>query len=349
MASDAAAPLLSGAPRKAPPPEAPSFGVLLISAIALIVAGLLVMATLIGIFVAAEHEGPKGVIGPIGTPGNPGPTGNPGPPGAPGTAGAGGPPGPTGIYGEIGAPGTPGIDGVPGDTGEAGPPGPPGPPGVAVPGVPGFACWDTNMNGLCDLASEDINGDAACTPADCIGPQGFTGGVGFTGPVGATGPTGSAGPAGPDVTYSLLSFCNVYAASFMSDSGTLDPPTLVFRYTIAPEVTIVRNIGTLFFPFAPTTLIDVQTTLVYDCRPGGFVMGVNFPPAGFFMPVHYSYGTNNQFYDAFADFNADGYVILRNANRFGVFPQDLININPTWQGFAIETNSFGEDCLLESF
>jgi hypothetical protein len=30
-----------------------------------------------------------------------------------------------------------------------------------------FACWDLNKNGVCDIASEDINLDGECTERDC--------------------------------------------------------------------------------------------------------------------------------------------------------------------------------------
>jgi hypothetical protein len=34
------------------------------------------------------------------------------------------------------------------------------------------ACWDLNGNAACDAASEDLDGDGACTVADCAGPPG---------------------------------------------------------------------------------------------------------------------------------------------------------------------------------
>jgi hypothetical protein len=58
------------------------------------------------------------------------------------------------------------------------------------------ACWDLNQNGVCDLATEDINGDGACTVQDCRGPQGPRGATGATGLQGTQGPAGPAGPKG---------------------------------------------------------------------------------------------------------------------------------------------------------
>lgn len=54
----------------------------------------------------------------------------------------------------------------------------------------GVACWDVEDNGVCDLATEDMNGDGDCTAEDCEGPPG---------PVGPQGP--SAMPAGSILPY----------------------------------------------------------------------------------------------------------------------------------------------------
>jgi hypothetical protein len=56
------------------------------------------------------------------------------------------------------------------------------------------SCWDVNNNGNCDVATEDVNGDGACTAHDCRGLQGPRG---DTGSPGLQGPTGPAGPIGP--------------------------------------------------------------------------------------------------------------------------------------------------------
>lgn len=65
------------------------------------------------------------------------------------------------VTGVVGPPGPPGMPGMPG------PPGPPGAPGAN--GTDGFSCWDLNQNGMCDLGTEDVNGDSMCTTADCAG------------------------------------------------------------------------------------------------------------------------------------------------------------------------------------
>jgi hypothetical protein len=76
----------------------------------------------------------------------------------------------------------------------------------------GTACWDLNGNGVCNLASEDADGDGACDAVDCRGvpgppgapgqagpqgPQGLQGPGGAQGPQGATGPEGPQGEPGP--------------------------------------------------------------------------------------------------------------------------------------------------------
>ena len=75
-----------------------------------------------------------------------------------------------------------------------------GSPGVATVGTArcaGGACWDLNLNGSCDVSSEDKNGDGKCTPDDCKGLQGLTGPQGPQGQPGATGPQGPKGDPGP--------------------------------------------------------------------------------------------------------------------------------------------------------
>lgn len=79
-------------------------------------------------------------------------------------------------------------------TGATGPRGFHGPAGT--PGKDGYQCWDRNLNHVCDLSSEDQNGDNLCTIDDCIGPTGPRGFNGTIGPQGLTGPTGPTGPRG---------------------------------------------------------------------------------------------------------------------------------------------------------
>ncbi len=57
-------------------------------------------------------------------------------------------------------------------------------------------CWDGNNNGICDVATEDTNGDGACTAQDCRGLQGPRGDTGYPGLQGPTGPAGLTGPKG---------------------------------------------------------------------------------------------------------------------------------------------------------
>ena len=87
-----------------------------------------------------------------------------------------------------------------------GPQGEPGEPGAD--GKDGLNCWDLNGNGVCDLATEDRNGDLVCDALDCRGEKGEQGERGEPGTPGADGsdgmpgeqgPTGPAGPTGPSL------------------------------------------------------------------------------------------------------------------------------------------------------
>ena len=109
-----------------------------------------------------------------------------GPDGATGNTGA------TGGTGATGATGSIGPQGVQGNTGVTGSQGAPGPPGGQGPA--GSSCWDrVSGDGLCNITTDDTNGDMACSPADCVGPVGVLGSVGPIGPVGPTGIIGAAG------------------------------------------------------------------------------------------------------------------------------------------------------------
>jgi hypothetical protein len=46
---------------------------------------------------------------------------------------------------------------------------------MGMTGTTGLACWDLDENGACDAATEDTDGDGACTTADCRGSTGQTG------------------------------------------------------------------------------------------------------------------------------------------------------------------------------
>jgi len=95
-----------------------------------------------GFFTAADCQG---AIGPTGLTGATGPTG------PTGLTGATGPTGPQGLQGV----GTIGATGATGPTGDN-----------------GTACWDLNDDEVCDLGTEDPNGDGVCDALDCAGPPG---------------------------------------------------------------------------------------------------------------------------------------------------------------------------------
>ena len=108
--------------------------------------------------------------------GPPGPEGPQGQQGDSGPAGAAGPQGPKGDKGDIGLTGATGPQGDPGPAGATGPQGDPGPAGATGPqgpqGNPGLHCWDSNENGLCDAAAEDVDKNSVCDVNDCtVSPQ----------------------------------------------------------------------------------------------------------------------------------------------------------------------------------
>lgn len=129
------------------------------------------------------------------------PTGLVGPQGPKGADGAMGPQGPAGADGAMGPIGPVGETGATGPMGPMGPMGPAGADGATGPQGPrGFACWDSNENGACDVADEDRDASGTCEVADCVGaqgPVGPTGATGAVGPQGATGPQGAVGETGP--------------------------------------------------------------------------------------------------------------------------------------------------------
>jgi len=142
-------------------------------------------------------QGEKGDPGPMGLQGLQGEKGDPGIQGIQGiqgVAGATGAPGPKGdkgdqgIQGVAGATGAPGPKGDKGDQGIQGVAGPAGQDGA--PGADGLACWDTNGNGACDPATEDLTGDQLCMVDDCQGAEG----IGATVAIGSvvTGAPGAA-------------------------------------------------------------------------------------------------------------------------------------------------------------
>lgn len=106
-----------------------------------------------------------------------------------------------GAPGERGADGEDGINGMDGTQGPMGDPGDPGENGMdGMVGIPGTACWDLSENGVCEVNTEDQNGDLICDVLDCVGevgPEGAQGPAGAQGAQGPQGPAGAVGPQGP--------------------------------------------------------------------------------------------------------------------------------------------------------
>ncbi len=161
------------------------------------------------------RTGVPGPVGPVGPEGPQGAQGEPGPQGVQGPQGDVGPEGPQGEpgvacwdldgdgvedleedinedgqYDALDCVGPKGEQGVQGEQGIQGEQGVPGEKGDA-----GLACWDSNSNGVEDLA-EDINGDGSYDALDCVGPQGEQGVKGDTGEQGLQGQQGEPGIRG---------------------------------------------------------------------------------------------------------------------------------------------------------
>ncbi|GJM14916.1 MAG: hypothetical protein DHS20C13_02430 [Thermodesulfobacteriota bacterium] len=126
-------------------------------------------------------QGDQGAQGPQGPAGPQGPTGATGPQGPQGSSGPPGPQGAQGNPGPIGATGPAGADGVDGADGAQGP--------------AGQACWDIDNDNVCNLTTEDADGNGTCNVNDCIGPEGP---MGLQGEIGPAGPQGIQGVAGAD-------------------------------------------------------------------------------------------------------------------------------------------------------
>jgi len=174
-----------------------------------------------------NHDGSCTVLDCVGPRGPQGPQGNNGHDGVPGPPGATGPPG---------------HDGAPGGQGPKGDNGPPGPAGN--PGGDGHHCWDLNQNGVCDLATEDVNLDGMCNVHDCKGSKGDPGANGhdgIPGPPGSQGPpglTGGNGPQGPKGDKG--------DAGFQGPQGPKGDPgvSMVHRHTASQGMASIPNNGT---------------------------------------------------------------------------------------------------------
>lgn len=127
----------------------------------------------------AGAKGSTGATGATGATGTSGATGTAGPQGS---TGATGPQGSTGATGTAGATGSQGATGATGANGTQGATGSQGPTGTqGASGTNGQSCWDLNGDGVCDVATEDKDGNGACDAADCQGAAGTNGNNGAPG------------------------------------------------------------------------------------------------------------------------------------------------------------------------
>lgn len=122
--------------------------------------------TPMGDVICGAAIGPKGDRGDPGPQGLQGLKGEQGIRGPKGDTGAQGSQGPQGPAGPTGPKGSTGATGATGATGPRGPQGPQGTPGLVI----GYACWDLNGNGNCDIDTEDSTQDGACGITDCRWP-----------------------------------------------------------------------------------------------------------------------------------------------------------------------------------
>ncbi len=148
------------------------------------------------IFQGTNVSDPEELRGPRGINGTRGPQGATGPQGEQGVQGSAGDRGLRGFQGEAGVNGTAGPEGMVGPAGAQGAEGPLGPTGPQ--GADGYSCWDTNMNHVCDLGTEDKNNDTQCDTDDCQGQRGPAGNLGPAGEMGVQGPQGPTGAQGVD-------------------------------------------------------------------------------------------------------------------------------------------------------
>ncbi len=80
-------------------------------------------------------------------------------------------------------------------------------------GPAGVSCWDFNMNGTCDLPTEDPTNDSACSVADCNG---------VPGPAGAAcWDLDASGTCGPGEDYNGDFLCDMYDCRAVDGTGNL--------------------------------------------------------------------------------------------------------------------------------
>lgn len=143
----------------------------------------------------------------------------------------------------------------------------------------GFSCWDLNQNGMCDLMSEDVNGDGNCTTADCAGApcwdlngnlvcdlmtedidmDGNCTVLDCQGPPGVNGTDGMQGPPGPVVPIGDLTdveITNATTSHFLHfENGTwVNRPItgLIPTVTVSPPPAMA--------PIVPLTTVTISAT-----------------------------------------------------------------------------------------
>lgn len=327
--------------------------------VAMITVSMIVLGTFALLLFSFKERGPQGTagdVGAIGPPGPPGFMGKIGGPGVPGGPGILGPVGPAGQPGPPGPVGAPGTDGDQGEEGAQGLQGDRGPPGN---GLPGYACWDLNQNGVCDLPEEDPYGYGTCVWQDCQGRNGSTGPAGprgGPGPQGYAGPPGSPGGAGASAEFQSTATCTVSLQS----SACVTPQTPLNINTITVDIYVIGTVGTLFLPgFDVAVSQDTGFTefiVVVDCS-ASTSDTVHFPDG-------YSYGSYIDTYLGvngwlpgliFGGFGSSPALVLYNADSVsatapcGAFSGSANTFSCTfknrWLPIAVPSNPVGDSCV----
>lgn len=261
-----------------------AWSVLSTALVAMITISLIVLGTFALLLFSVRERGPVGVAGDVGAIGPPGPPGFMGKIGGMGGPGPTGPVGPTGPAGQPGPPGGVGGPGTNGDQGEEGPQGVQGDRGPPGSGLPGYACWDLNQNGVCDLPEEDPYGYGTCVWQDCQGRNGSTGPTGQRGPTGYNGPDGPAGPPGGVGAQSYFQSSMACSVS-LENSACSSPQTPVLIHTIPVEIYVIGTVGALFLPG-----FDVSTSA--DSGFDDFIVVIDCPTSDVVhFPNGFSYGS----------------------------------------------------------
>ncbi len=130
-----------------------------------------------------------------------------------------------------------------------------GPPGPA--GNDGLSCWDTTPNSVCDLASEDVNGDLICDALDCQTPAASGVSWSWAGLVLGSDPAITVIVVPVDATLMLTDIHGTSNAGGGSQLLISDDSGVRYVRVLSPSFDVV--FGTAI-EFAPNATVTVVTT-----------------------------------------------------------------------------------------